>query len=243
MTESPATVLLVDDDNVLTMSLGAVLERAGYRTLTSPSAEDPRFAAGLSECSALVLDVEIPGGASGFDIVERLRAQPAFRDLPILMLTAHNPIAYRLKGLRLGADDYLAKPVDPQELLLRIGALLRRTSGNQSQAWRLTARRGDRSTVVLDVRDITHIEAQRGFCFAHAGSQRYIVNRTLSEIEGDLPIEFMRVHRSYLVNPSHITGLQPRSAWLSELVLDDKTQSRIPVSKSLLPAVRERLAR
>lgn len=240
MSEYTATVLLVDDDVVLTMSLAAVLERAGYRTLVAPSAEDGRFAAGLAQCHALVVDVEIPGGSSGFDIVELVRGQSAYRDLPILMLTAHNPISYRLKGLRLGADDYLAKPIDPQELLLRIDAILRRAHADHGDRWRIQARRANRSTVALDVRDITHIEAQRGFCFAYAGEGRYILNRTLGELERELPAEFIRVHRSYLVNPSHIGALQPRSPWLSELVLDDAQRTAVPISKSLLVEVRSR---
>ena len=240
MPDDRATVLLVDDDDVLTMSLAAVLERAGYQATVASAAEDPTFEPSLASCDVLVVDLEIPGGASGFEIVEQVRARAHYRDLPILMLTAHNPISYRLKGLRLGADDYLAKPIDPQELLLRVDALLRRARAGQADRWKIPARRADRSSVALDIREITHIEAQRGFCFAYAGPSRYILNRTMAELESEIPVPFIRAHRSFLVNPSHIVALRPRSAWLSELVLDDGAATRVPVSKSLLAEVRAR---
>ena len=67
-------------------------------------------------------------GASGYDVLEQLRAQPATREMAVLMLTARREEPDRIRGLSLGADDYLTKPFSPQELVLRVGAILRRLS-------------------------------------------------------------------------------------------------------------------
>jgi two-component system phosphate regulon response regulator PhoB len=74
-----------------------------------------------------VLDLMLPG-MSGFDVLERIRADDATREIAVLMLTARRDEPDRIRGLSLGADDYLTKPFSPQELVLRVGAILRRTS-------------------------------------------------------------------------------------------------------------------
>jgi two-component system phosphate regulon response regulator PhoB len=71
-------------------------------------------------------------GASGYEVLEKLRTAPATRDIAVLMLTARREEPDRIKGLALGADDYLTKPFSPQELVLRVGAILRRVSAGGS---------------------------------------------------------------------------------------------------------------
>jgi two-component system phosphate regulon response regulator PhoB len=74
-----------------------------------------------------VLDQMLPG-ASGFEVLEQLRADPATGNVAVLMLTARKEESDRIRGLSLGADDYLTKPFSPQELVLRVGAILRRVA-------------------------------------------------------------------------------------------------------------------
>ena len=118
-----AHVLLVDDDERIRALLQRFLVRAGYLVTTARDAGHARrLLAGL-DFDLAVLDVMMPGD-DGVTLARELRAgRPA---LPILMLTALGGTADRIAGLEAGADDYLAKPFEPKELLLRMRAILRR---------------------------------------------------------------------------------------------------------------------
>jgi two-component system phosphate regulon response regulator OmpR len=115
-------VLVVDDDRRLRQLVASYLGRNGYRVSAVASAAEARARlAGLS-FDMVVLDVMMPG-ENGFDFAESLRETS---NIPILMLTARGDASDRVRGLEAGVDDYLAKPYEPKELLLRIGSILRR---------------------------------------------------------------------------------------------------------------------
>jgi DNA-binding response OmpR family regulator len=123
-------VLIVDDDAELCALVATYLTREGF---------DVEVADGLSVAvdrvtpdrySLMVLDVMMPG-VSGFDILRQLRVKST---LPVIMLTARGDAMDRVVGLELGADDYLAKPFNPQELVARIRAILRRTAPRPASA-------------------------------------------------------------------------------------------------------------
>jgi two-component system, OmpR family, phosphate regulon response regulator OmpR len=116
-------VLVVDDDRRLRSLVAGYLGRNGYRVTAVASAEEARARLGSLEFELIVLDVMMPG-ENGFDFAESLRETS---DIPILMLTARGEASDRVRGLEAGVDDYLAKPYEPKELLLRIGSILRRT--------------------------------------------------------------------------------------------------------------------
>jgi len=121
--DDAAHVLVVDDDKRLRALLSTYLVRHGHRvTVAATAAEARAFLDGLS-FDIIVLDVMMPG-ESGFDFAADLRQR---LDVPILMLTARGQPDDRVRGLEIGVDDYLAKPFDPRELLLRVGSVLRRT--------------------------------------------------------------------------------------------------------------------
>lgn len=120
-------VLVVDDEADIVALVAYHLVKAGYRVSTASSGPDALTAARQERPALIVLDLMLPG-ASGYDVLEQLRAQPATRDMAVLMLTARRDEADRIRGLSLGADDYLTKPFSPQELVLRVGAILRRIS-------------------------------------------------------------------------------------------------------------------
>lgn len=118
-------ILVVDDEPDIVALVAYHLAKAGYRVSTAASGTDA-LARARQDCPALmVLDLMLPG-MSGFEVLEQLRADDATRGVAVLMLTARREEPDRIRGLSLGADDYLAKPFSPQELVLRVGAILRR---------------------------------------------------------------------------------------------------------------------
>ena len=118
-------VLVVDDEADIVALVAYHLARAGYRVSTASTGQAALDAARREQPALLVLDLMLPG-LSGYEVLEQLRADPATRDIAVLMLTARREEQDRIRGLSLGADDYLTKPFSPQELVLRVGAILRR---------------------------------------------------------------------------------------------------------------------
>ncbi len=116
-------VLVVDDDRRLRELLARFLADHGYRISTAANAAEADTKLGQIMFDLVVLDVMMPG-ENGFDFARRLRATSA---VPILMLTARAEANDRVKGLEIGADDYLSKPFEPRELLLRLGNIIKRT--------------------------------------------------------------------------------------------------------------------
>ncbi len=131
MNPAPASVeriLVVDDEPEIVALVAYHLGKAGYRLATASTGQDALDAARRERYSLIVLDLMLPG-MSGFDVLEVLRDDNATRDVSVLMLTARRDEPDRIRGLSLGADDYLTKPFSPAELVLRVGAILRR-AGN-----------------------------------------------------------------------------------------------------------------
>lgn len=119
-------ILVVDDDTRLRALLGRYLGEQGFVVSTARDAADARARLKSLAFDLVVLDVMMPG-ENGFELTRALReADQGPRPLPILLLTARGETDDRIEGLEAGADDYLLKPFDPRELLLRINAILRR---------------------------------------------------------------------------------------------------------------------
>ena len=120
-------ILIVDDAPALQNMVKEILTQAGYETDAALSCAQAleRFRAAAPD--AVLLDVMLPDG-DGFSLLPELRR---FGDVPVLYLSARDEDAARLQGLGLGADDYITKPFLPQELLLRLGAVLRRVYGGR----------------------------------------------------------------------------------------------------------------
>src|SRR5437016_11109559 len=117
-------VLLVDDDRRIRDLLSRFLCGEGYRVTTAMSAKDARAKLLGLHFDMLILDVMMPG-ESGFDLARFIRASSA---VPIIMLTARHEAENRIEGLQIGADDYVAKPFETRELVLRIGNILKRAT-------------------------------------------------------------------------------------------------------------------
>ncbi len=123
-------ILVLDDDREIRELLGKFLEKQGLRVTLARDARELRKLWPLARYSLVVLDLMLPG-ESGLDVARWLRGQS---NIPIVMLTAMGEETDRIVGLELGADDYMAKPFNPRELLARIRAVLRRAEGGQAQA-------------------------------------------------------------------------------------------------------------
>ncbi len=123
-------VLVVDDEPEIVALVVYQLAKAGYRVSTAVSGPDALAAVRRERPSLIVLDLMLPG-LSGFEVLEQIRADPVTRDVGVLMLTARKDEPDRLRGLTLGADDYLTKPFSAAELALRVAAILRRVNAAQ----------------------------------------------------------------------------------------------------------------
>lgn len=117
-------VLVVDDDRRLRELLARFLGDHGYRISVARDTTDARAALSVMQFDGVILDVMMPG-ENGFDFAKSLRTTS---DVPILMLTARSETDDRVRGLEIGVDDYLSKPFEPRELLLRLNNIRRRTT-------------------------------------------------------------------------------------------------------------------
>ena len=126
-------ILIVDDEPALQSLVGEILAGDGYETETAGTCAQALERFRAAPADAVLLDVMLPDG-DGFSLLGQLRE---VRDVPVLFLSARDEDAARLRGLGLGADDYITKPFLPQELLLRLRAVLRRVYRQEPDTARL----------------------------------------------------------------------------------------------------------
>jgi DNA-binding response OmpR family regulator len=120
-----ATVLVVEDERKLRDLVRSYLERAGFTVLSTDSGAEAITIATTAAPDLVILDLGLPD-VPGETVARELRATPVTGSTPILMLTAKSAEEDRIRGLELGADDYVTKPFSPRELVLRVQAILRR---------------------------------------------------------------------------------------------------------------------
>ena len=118
-------ILVVDDEPDITALVAYHLAKAGYRVSTAANGPDALKAAREEKPDIVILDVMLPS-VSGYDVLAELRRREETREVGVILLTARREEPDRIRGLSLGADDYLTKPFSPAELALRVTGLLRR---------------------------------------------------------------------------------------------------------------------
>ncbi|OWW22283.1 response regulator transcription factor [Noviherbaspirillum denitrificans] len=123
-------ILLVEDDRVLADGVARILNGHGMVVDVATNGIDADNILQRSQADVVVLDIGIPG-IDGFEVVRRLRERA--NSVPVLLLTARDAVDDRVRGLELGADDYLVKPFAPPELVARIKALARRAGGRKDE--------------------------------------------------------------------------------------------------------------
>ena len=169
-----AHILIVDDDPRITDLLRRVLAYEGYSVASAASGSEALNRSLERPPDLVVLDIMLPG-LDGLEVAQRLRT--AGDNVPILMLTARDTVADRVKGLETGADDYLVKPFAPEELVARVKALLRRSQEERHEVLRYA-----------------DVELDTGTRVAHRGAREI----DLSPTEYELLALFMRRPRQVL---------------------------------------------
>ena len=132
MEKNKSHILVVDDDNKIKELIKQFLNEKGYMVSTASNAEEAKFKINIFDFNLMVLDVMMPG-QSGYELTKEIKQS---RNIPIILLTAKGEVENRIHGLELGADDYLGKPFDPKELLLRIKNILK--ANNNKNVLKLT---------------------------------------------------------------------------------------------------------
>ncbi len=150
---TPSRILVVEDEADIAALVAYHLTREGYRVRTAASGAEALAAIAHERPDLVVLDVMLPE-FSGYEVLSELRRREELAEIPVVVLTARRDEADRIRGLELGADDYVTKPFSPRELVLRVGAVLRRV---RSPAIAGSARilRGGPITVDLDALRVT----------------------------------------------------------------------------------------
>jgi DNA-binding response OmpR family regulator len=192
MSTAAKQILVVEDDAAIRRGIVDALEFEGYRTVQAANGRAGRDAAVRLDCDLLLLDLVLPE-ADGLDILAEVRqARPT---LPVIILTARGDEADRVKGLRLGADDYVVKPFSLQELLARVEAVLRRSPERPCDVTKVEIPGG---TVDLERREVTFDDGARA---------------DLSEREADL-LRYLAANASRAVTRdellAHVWRLNPR---------------------------------
>lgn len=120
-----AVILVVDDEEPIQELIKFNLEKEGYQVITADDGPEALKTVEEKHPDLVVLDIMLPG-MNGLEVCTKLRMNPKFCDLPVIMLTAKGEEIDKVLGLEIGADDYITKPFSPRELLARIRARLRR---------------------------------------------------------------------------------------------------------------------
>ncbi len=130
---SSFNILVVEDEDAIRGMLMMVLEQAGFMPIAAADAEEAQKILEDRMPDLILLDWMLPG-ISGVEWARRLKKEPIYRDIPIIVLTARGEEEDKVRGLEIGADDYMTKPFSPRELVARIRAVLRRSGKIQGQA-------------------------------------------------------------------------------------------------------------
>jgi len=210
-----AHILVVDDDDRIRDLLKRFLSREGYRVTAAPDAEAARRLMGTMEFDMAILDVMMPG-EDGLSLLSGIR-NGVSRETPVLLLTARGEAGDRIEGLKRGADDYLAKPFEPEELALRCAAILRRShkeappeevemSGLVFNAARGELKSGDERVRLTDaeLQLLTALAARAG----EPISREELAQITSAGMERSVDVQVTRLRRKIEPNPKEPIHIQ-----------------------------------
>jgi two-component system OmpR family response regulator len=173
-------ILLAEDDPMIGEAVSVALKDAAYAVDWVRDGGEASRALEHSEHQAVLLDLGLPK-RSGFDVLERLRARGS--RVPVIIITARDGVEDRVKGLDLGADDFLVKPFDVKELLARLRAVVRRQGGQAAPVLGNGIVTLDPTTREAKRGDATHVLSAREFALLHALLLRPGAILTRAELE------------------------------------------------------------
>ena len=204
-----AKALLIDDDQRLSALVSEYLQQHDFEVQVAGDGERGLAALERGGVDVVLLDLMLPG-IDGLEVCRRIRGRADQAHLPVVMLTAKGDDVDKIVGLELGADDYLAKPFNPRELLARVRAVLRRAQGPQATHQRF--RSGDLE-IDFDAREVTasgkrqvltHFEFELLACLARAAGRVLSREHLMDALKGE---EFESFDRSIDV---HISKLRAK---------------------------------
>ena len=213
--DRPPHLLLVDDDDRIRDLLKRFLTQTGARVSAAPDAQSARRLLESMDFDLLILDVMMPS-EDGFSLAENVRRTSK---VPIVLLTARGMPEDRIRGLSIGADDYVPKPFEPAELALRINAILRRTASTRSEPpeivtfgpFAFNAARGELQREGAAVR-LTEAEAAMLRVLAtrpgEVISREELAKRTGAGLERSVDVQVTRLRRKVEVDPRAPVFLQ-----------------------------------
>ena len=206
-------ILVVDDDDKIKNLIKQFLIEKGFIVSTASNANEAKEKIDIFEFNLLVLDVMMPG-QSGYELTKELKQS---RNIPIILLTAKGEVENRIHGLELGADDYLGKPVEPRELLLRIKNIIK---SNSTQNLLEDSKIGDaelnlnKMTIKLNNKTKKINSAEKNVLLKMLSSPGKIFSRkeigTISKISQERSIDVMitRLRKKIEINPKNPKFLQ-----------------------------------
>lgn len=217
------SVLVVEDEAKIRQLLRSLLERDGLEVMSTPSGAEAITLAETAHPDLVLLDLRLPD-VSGEDVAREVRASSS---VPIVMLTAKAEEEERIRGLELGADDYVTKPFSPRELLLRIRAVLRRASGEEPASG--PASYGDgvllldherrEATVRGEITELTPTEWGLLTALAHVPGRVYSRYELINRVHGYEVEGFERTIDSHVRNLRRKVEEDPHHPRLVETVL------------------------
>ncbi|MGI5819159.1 MAG: response regulator transcription factor [Armatimonadota bacterium] len=169
------TVLVVDDEEMLVNLIRRQLASGGYDVLTAGDGLSALSVARRHRPDLVILDISMPG-MSGTEVCRRLREDAMLADILVIFLTSRDAVEDRVKGLEIGADDYLPKPFDTEELLARVRALLRRKT-----------RQGEAQSTAGQPLTVGGLELDHALCVARVRGETY----ELTPVQFDLLYHLM----------------------------------------------------
>jgi two-component system phosphate regulon response regulator OmpR len=200
-------VLVIDDDDRIRSLLQKFLGKSGYRVSGAANAEDARQKMNGLHYDLLIIDVMMPG-EDGLSLSSSIRE---FNDIPIILLTALGDPEQRIAGLKTGADDYLAKPFEPEELLLRMDAIFRRTGRKPfneivrfggyeyDMERRVLRKNGKQIRLTTGEQTLLSLMAQQ----AGATVSRYVLSENINaQSERAVDVQMTRLRRKLETNPA-----------------------------------------
>ena len=224
-------ILIVEDEPDLLRGLAKALREEGYAVDTAEDGDDGLFKAENTSYDAIVLDVMLPG-IDGFEVLSRLRRTKL---TPVLMLTARNRTPDRVRGLDNGADDYLAKPFDLDELLARLRALIRRSGGHAANsialgdvsidtAAKTVTQNGD--AIQLTAREyalVEYLAQRRGQVVSRTDLYEHLFDESDDTLSNLLDVHVSNIRKKLGITSDH--GLHEFAALLRQMLRERQTRA------------------
>ena len=236
-------VVVIDDDVQLAEGVVRALKSRGYAAEALHTGADALGEIARAQPDLVLLDVMMPS-VDGWEVLRRLRGQPATSVLPIIMLTAADSENAKVKGFTLGADDYVTKPFSLDVLCCRIDAVLKRSGiagASDESSCCIQVVSGSAGVDLIPVSEVCYIEGIRNYTYVHTYDSRHLSRLTLGALDERQLRSFMRVHRSFIVNLDHVAGCGWVRKGAFRLRMRNRAGTEVSVSRSLVPEVQRRL--